>query len=203
MEQYTNRILLRGDLMGLPEYSHENHGRKFYRFFLEVPRLSGAIDTLPVVAELRLLEGLDLSRGERMSVEGQIRSHNHTDCSGRHLMIFAFANTIAMEEGEPINDVSLEGLLCREPTFRRTPLGREICDAMLAVPRAFRRADYLPCILWGRTAQEISRCATRDRVQIQGRLQSRIYTKYQNDVPCERTAYEISALTAAPLTIEP
>ena len=203
MEQYTNRILLRGDLMGLPEYSHENHGRKFYRFFLEVPRLSGAIDTLPVVAELRLLEGLDLSSGERMSVEGQIRSHNHTDCSGRHLMIFAFANTIAMEEGEPINDVSLEGLLCREPTFRRTPLGREICDAMLAVPRAFRRADYLPCILWGRTAQEISRCATRDRITIQGRLQSRIYTKYQNDVPCERTAYEISALTAAPLTIEP
>ena len=138
-----------------------------------------------------------------MSVEGQIRSHNHTDGSGRHLMIFAFANSIRMEQGEPINDVSLEGLLCREPTFRRTPLGREICDAMLAVPRAFRRADYLPCILWGRTAQEISRCATRDRVQIQGRLQSRIYTKYQNDVPCERTAYEISALTAAPLTIEP
>ena len=203
MEQYTNRILLRGDLMGLPEYSHENHGRKFYRFFLEVPRLSGAIDTLPVVAELALLEGLDLSQGERMSVEGQIRSHNHTDGSGRHLMIFAFANSIRMEQGEPINDVSLEGLLCREPTFRRTPLGREICDAMLAVPRAFRRADYLPCILWGRTAQEISRCAIRDRITIQGRLQSRIYTKYQNNVPCERTAYEISALTAAPLTIEP
>ena len=202
MEQYTNRILLRGDLLGLPEYSHENHGRKFYRFFLEVPRLSGAIDTLPVVAELRLLEGLDLSGGERMSVEGQIRSHNHTDDTGRHLMIFVFANSLVMEPGEPINDVSLEGLLCREPTFRRTPLGREICDAMLAVPRAFRRADYLPCILWGRTAQEISRCATRDRVSIQGRLQSRIYTKYQNDIPTERTAYEISALTAAQIPEE-
>ena len=196
MEQYTNRILLRGDLLAMPEFSHENHGRKFYRFFLEVPRLSGAIDTLPVVAELSLLEGLDLIHGERMAVEGQIRSHNHTDETGRHLMIFAFANGVAMEEGEPINDVSLEGLLCREPTFRRTPLGREICDAMLAVPRAFRRADYLPCILWGRTAQEISRCSTRDRITIQGRLQSRIYTKYCNDVPTERTAYEISALTA-------
>ena len=197
MEQYTNRIELRGDLLGLPEYSHENHGRKFYRFFLEVARLSGAIDTLPVVAELALLEGLDLSRGERMTVDGQIRSHNHTDETGRHLMIFAFANSIVMEDGEPINDVSLEGLLCREPTFRRTPLGREICDAMLAVPRAFRRADYLPCILWGRTAQEISRCTTRDRVSIHGRLQSRVYTKYQNDIPTERTAYEISALTAS------
>ncbi|MBQ4550838.1 MAG: single-stranded DNA-binding protein [Oscillospiraceae bacterium] len=199
MEQFTNRIVLRGDLLGLPEFSHENHGRKFYRLFLEVPRLSGAIDTLPVVAELSLLEGLDLIHGERMTVEGQIRSHNHTDETGRHLMIFVFANGVAMEEGEPINDVSLEGLLCREPTFRRTPLGREICDAMLAVPRAFRRADYLPCILWGRTAQEISRCAIRDRISVRGRLQSRIYTKYQNDVPTERTAYEISALTAAPV----
>ncbi|MBQ7099558.1 MAG: single-stranded DNA-binding protein [Oscillospiraceae bacterium] len=199
MEQFTNRIVLRGDLLGLPEFSHENHGRKFYRFFLEVPRLSGAIDTLPVVAELSLLEGLDLIHGERMTVEGQIRSHNHTDETGRHLMIFVFANSIAMDDGEPINDVTVEGLLCREPTFRRTPLGREICDAMLAVPRAFRRADYLPCILWGRTAQEISRCAIRDRISIRGRLQSRIYTKYQNDVPTERTAYEISALTAAPV----
>ena len=197
MEQFTNRILLRGDLVALPEYSHENHGRKFYRFFLEVPRLSGAIDTLPIVAQLELLEALDLIRGQRMTVEGQIRSHNHSDENGRHLMIFVFAASLTMEDGEPINDVSIEGLLCREPTFRRTPLGREICDAMLAVPRAFRRADYLPCILWGRTAQEISRCTTRDRVSIQGRLQSRIYTKYQNDVPTERTAYEISALTAS------
>lgn len=203
MEQFTNRIELRGDLLGMPEYSHENHGRKFYRFFLEVPRLSGAVDTLPVVAELTLLEGLDLLQGERLTVQGQIRSHNHTDESGRHLMIFAFASSIVPEAGEPVNDVTVEGLLCRQPTFRRTPLGREICDAMLAVPRAFRRADYLPCILWGRTAQEISRCATRDRITIQGRLQSRIYTKYHNDVPCERTAYEISALTAAPLTTEP
>lgn len=197
MEQFTNRILLRGDLLGLPEYSHENHGRKFYRFFLEVPRLSGAIDTLPVVSELRHLEGLDLIRGQQMTIEGQIRSHNHTDETGRHLMIFVFANTLTMEDGDPINDVTVDGLLCREPTFRRTPLGREICDAMLAVPRAFRRADYLPCILWGRTAQEVSRCRTRDRVTIQGRLQSRIYTKYQNDIPTERTAYEISALTAS------
>ena len=196
MEQHENRIILRGDLLGLPEYSHENHGRKFYRFFLEVPRLSGAVDTLPVVAELSLLEELELLQGRRMTVEGQIRSHNHTDDRGRHLMIFVFACTLRMEDGEPINDVTLRGCLCREPTFRRTPLGREICDAMLAVPRAFRRADYLPCILWGRTAQEISRCHTRDRIELCGRLQSRVYTKYQDDVPIERTAYEVSALTA-------
>jgi len=90
----------------------------------------------------------------------------------------------------------LEGPLCREPTFRRTPLGREICDVMLAVPRAFHRADYLPCILWGRTAQEVSACHTRDCIRIYGRLQSRIYTKLTEDGPQQRTAYEISALSA-------
>ena len=90
----------------------------------------------------------------------------------------------------------LEGFLCREPIYRRTPLGREICDVMLAVPRAFQRADYLPCILWGRTAQEASRCHTRDKIGITGRLQSRVYTKLTEEGAEERTAYEISALTA-------
>ena len=199
MEQHENQIILRGDLLGLPEHSHENHGKDFCRFLLEVPRLSGAVDTLPIVARQELLDTLTLYPGIRLTVRGQIRSHNHTNESGRHLMIFVFACDICPEDGEPINEVNITGLLCREPTFRRTPLGREICDAMLAVPRAFRRADYLPCILWGRTAQEISRCTVRDLVSIHGRLQSRIYTKYLNDVPFERTAYEISALTASAL----
>ena len=196
MEQYENNIFLRGDLVGLPEFSHENHGKRFCRFFLEVQRLSGAVDTLPVVAREELVRELALYPGLRLGVRGQVRSHNHTDERGRHLMIFAFACEVTPEEGEPVNEVNISGLLCREPTFRRTPLGREICDAMLAVPRAFRRADYLPCILWGRTAQEISRCATRDSITIHGRLQSRVYTKYIDDQYVERTAYEISALTA-------
>ncbi|MBP3660393.1 MAG: single-stranded DNA-binding protein [Oscillospiraceae bacterium] len=196
MEQHENQIILRGDLLGLPEFSHENHGRRFCRFLLEIPRLSGAVDTLPVIAGQERLSELPLSPGRRLTVRGQIRSHNQTDATGRHLMIFVFASELFPEDGEPVNEAAVSGLLCREPTFRRTPLGREICDAMLAVPRAFRRADYLPCILWGRTAQEISRCHTRDRIEIQGRLQSRIYTKYVGDVPVERTAYELSALTA-------
>ena len=200
MEQHENLIVLRGDLVELPEFSHENHGKRFCRFSLEVERLSGAVDTLPVVASEGLMNNLDLFPGVRLTVRGQVRSHNHTDETGRHLMIFVFAGDIRAEEGEPMNDVTLRGLLCREPTFRRTPLGREICDAMLAVTRAFRRADYLPCILWGRTAQEISRCSVRDTIEIHGRLQSRIYTKYLNDTPVERTAYEVSALTASAVT---
>ena len=196
MEQNINQITLRGSLCGLPEFSHENHGRRFFRFFLEVPRLSGAVDTLPVIAEEAVLDAMDLSAGEMLTVTGQIRSHNERIGGRRRLLIFVFAGSILCEDGEPINECILEGPICREPVYRRTPLGREICDVMLAVPRAFRRADYLPCILWGRTAQLASSCRTRDRLQICGRLQSRIYTKLTETGSEERTAYEISALTA-------
>ena len=196
MEHTTNIITLRGELAGLPEFSHENHGRKFFRFTLNVPRLSGAVDTLPVVAEERLLNEMDLSGGCMIAVTGQIRSHNIRTEGARRLLIFVFAAIVTVEDGDPVNDVMLEGPLCREPTYRRTPLGREICDVMLAVPRAFRRADYLPCILWGRTAQEISACHTRDRIRICGRLQSRSYTKLTDEGSVERVAYEISALNA-------
>lgn len=196
MEHTTNSITVRGSLLELPEFSHENHGRKFYRFTLEVPRLSGAVDLLPVIAQEQLVDELDPCAGSMLTVCGQIRSHNQRSDGVRHLLIFIFASSICVEDGEPINDVIVEGPLCREPTFRRTPLGREICDAMLAVPRAFRRADYLPCILWGRTAQEISSCHTSDIIRVYGRLQSRVYTKLTPDGAQERTAYEISALSA-------
>ena len=176
MEHNANQITLRGNLSAPPTFSHENHGKQFYRFFLEVPRLSGVADTL--------------------TVTGQIRSHNVRTDGRRHLMIFVFASALTCEDGEALNDAVLEGFLCREPIYRRTPLGREICDVMLAVPRAFQRADYLPCILWGRTAQEASRCHTRDKIGITGRLQSRVYTKLTEEGAEERTAYEISALTA-------
>ncbi len=196
MEQTTNSITLRGSLQSLPQFSHENHGRKFYRFLLEVPRLSGAIDLLPIIAEEQIIMEIDPFAGEMLTVTGQIRSHNLRKDGSRHLLIFVFAATITTEDGEPINDVILEGPLCREPTYRRTPLGREICDVMLAVPRAFHRADYLPCILWGRTALEVSACHTRDCIRICGRLQSRTYTKLTEAGAEERTAYEISALSA-------
>ena len=196
MEYSVNNITLRGTLAGLPEFSHENHGRQFYRFLLEVPRLSRAVDLLPVIAEKPLVDAIDPSGGTMLTVHGQIRSHNHRSDGVRHLLIFVFATAIVAEDGDPINEVELEGPLCREPNFRRTPLGREICDVMLAVPRGFRRADYLPCILWGRTAQEVAACHIRDRIHICGRLQSRVYTKLTENGQEERTAYEISALTA-------
>ena len=196
MEHITNLISLRGMLKDLPKFSHENHGRGFYRFFLEVPRLSGAVDTLPIIVDSQLLQKIDPSAGDMIFVKGQIRSHNQREEGIRRLLIYVFALEICVEDGEPENKVVLEGPLCREPTYRHTPLGREICDVMLAIPRAFHRADYLPCILWGRIAQEISSCHTRDVIAVEGRLQSRVYTKLTEEGPKERTAYEISALTA-------
>ena len=201
MEHTNNIITLRGQLVGLPEFSHENHGKQFYRFELDVPRLSGAVDTLPVIAEASTLADLDPCGGDMIAVTGQIRSHNLRTEGVRRLLVFGFASTVTAEEGEPVNHVLLEGPLCREPTYRRTPLGREICDVMLAVPRSFRRADYLPCILWGRTAQEVSQCHTRDRIRICGRLQSRCYTKITEEGSVERVAYEISALSAEIISV--
>ena len=197
MEHSVNQVTLRGSLASLPQFSHENHQRRFFRFLLDVPRLSGVSDTLPIIAEEGLLNAADLSSGEMITVTGQIRSHKVRSDGRRHLLIFVFAGNILCEDGEPLNDVVLEGPICREPTFRRTPLGREICDVMLAVPRAFKRADYSPCILSGRTAAEISQCKPKDVIRICGRMQSRVYTKVLGEAVEERTAYEISALTAA------
>ena len=196
MEHICNTVTLRGSLQALPQLSHENHGKRFYRFCLEVPRLSGAVDILPVIAEETILNTIDPTAGEMITVVGQIRSHNNREAGIRRLLIFVYAGALIVEDGPPINDVTLCGPLCKEPVYRRTPLGREICDVMLAVPRAFHRADYLPCILWGRTAREVANCHVRDQITVCGRLQSRLYTKLTDEGPIERTAYEISALTA-------
>lgn len=196
MEHICNTVTLRGSLQALPQLSHENHGKRFFRFCLEVPRLSGAVDTLPVIVEESILNSIDPTAGEMVTVVGQVRSHNSREDGTRRLLIFVYAGSLMVEDGPPVNEVTICGPLCKEPVYRRTPLGREICDVMLAVPRAFHRADYLPCILWGRTAREIAECHVRDHITIYGRLQSRIYTKLKEDGPEERTAYEVSALTA-------
>lgn len=196
MDNTANQIELCGRLGTLPEYSHENHGRTFYRFALEVERLSGTIDTLPVLADEQILNEVDLSGGEMLRVEGQIRSFNSRSLTGRKLMISVLAQSVVCCDAEPENLATLQGTICREPTYRRTPLGREICDVMLAVNRHYRRSDYLPCILWGRTAQEICCKPVGTVLEIVGRLQSREYIKMLESGSEVRVAYEISALSA-------
>ena len=202
MEHTSNRIVLRGTLASLPAFSHENHGRRFYRFALEVPRLSGTADVLQVVAAEPLLEETELNGGSMVSVTGQIRSFNSRQESGRKLIISVYAEQLELCDGEPVNQAELTGTVCKPPIYRRTPLGREICDVMLAVNRPYRRTDYLPCILWGRSAREAAALGVGARLALTGRLQSREYLKVLDGVSERRTAYEVSAICAGRAEME-
>ena len=196
MEQICNQILLRGELDALPVFSHETHGRRFFTFTLAVERLSGTLDVLNCVAPEELVRSLDPSGGELIELVGQVRSFNNRSGDGRRLVISAYAGQLRSCDGPHANEVTLCGCICRQPVFRRTPLGREICDLMLAVNRPYRRADYLPCILWGQTAQRCAALGVGTRLQLTGRLQSRAYTKQLETGSEQRIAYEISAITA-------
>lgn len=204
-EQQTmnNHILLCGEMDSMPAFSHENHGRRFCRFMLTVRRLSGTADRIPVLADWDQLEEADVCPGERIAVEGQIRSYNQKSEDGRHLIVSVYASVLESSAEAHDNQVSLTGRLCRDPIFRCTPLGREICDAMLAVSRPYRRSDYIPCIFWGRTAREIARLSAGAEVALTGRLQSRDYNKRLEDGSLlQRTAYEVSAISAEPLVYD-
>ena len=196
MEHTVNRVQLRGTLVALPVFSHENHARRFYRFALEVERLSGAVDVLPVLAAEDVLNDMELFSGSRIAVTGQIRSFNSRAESGRRLILSVYAESLATSDLPPENDVQLTGAICKTPVYRRTPLGREICDVMLAVSRLYRRSDYIPCILWGRAAQQAALLAPGAVLELEGRMQSRNYTKLLPTGAEQRTAYEVSATQA-------
>ena len=191
-----NMVLLRGELTELPRFSHENHGRSFDRMTLEVERLSGVRDIIHVIADHALLEELDPTAGTMVEVEGQVRSFNNRTGEGRRLIISVYAASILACDGLPENRVYLRGRICREPVYRRTPLGREICDVMLAVERRYGRTDYLPCILWGSLARLAAVQEKGSTLWLWGRLQSRTYVKQLESGSEERMAFEVSAITA-------
>ena len=194
-----NHALLRGVAAAAPEFSHENHGVAYQVFPLTIPRLSGAEDRLNVVASLPQLEAFPIVPGAPVEVIGEVRSFNNRSGAGSRLVITAFARTLApWSEAEPANRLELTGVLCKAPILRRTPLGREICDLMLAVNRKYGRADYLPCIAWGGLAQRCAGLAVGDGVRLEGRLQSRAYQKVVDGAAQERTAYEISVMRLEP-----
>lgn len=196
-EPIINQVRLCGTLDSAPTFSHENHGRRFYRFLLAVERLSGTVDRLPVLADWALLDSTDAAWGEEVLVTGQLRSFNQMTETGRRLILSVYAASLELCYEAPDNRVELTGALCKYPIYRRTPLGREICDGMLAVNRPYHRTDYLPCIFWGRTAREIALCTVGARLHLTGRFQSRPYTKLLPDgTTSERTAYEVSAISA-------
>ena len=196
MEHADNRAVLCGTVAESPVFSHENHGRRFFAFTLDVPRLSGASDLLPVLAAEDVLAAADLRGGETVRVTGQVRSFNNRRPTGRKLVISVYAETVEPCGDPPENSSALTGAICRPPVYRTTPLGREICDVMLAVRRRCRRTDHIPCILWGRTAQETALLPVGTVLELYGRLQSRRYVKVLDDRREERTAYEMSVMEA-------
>ena len=201
MEKTTNSAALCGYLAQKPEFSHENHGRRFDRFLLEIPRLSGACDVLPVLAAEDVLD-VPLGGGA-IQITGQVRSFNSHALTGRKLILSVFADRIAITDEPPKNEIALIGTICKPPILHRTPLGREICDLMLCVVRQYHRTDYIPCIAWGRTAQELGALPAGSLIELKGRMQSRDYRKVLPDGSAEmRVAYEVSALSASPAETE-
>ena len=194
MEEARNIVQLRGEALGEPALSHENHGQRFCRFPLSVRRLSGQADLLPVIATEEQLRGLLPLTGRRLFVEGQLRSFNNKSGQGSRLVISVLARVLGPTREEDRNDILLRGVLCKLPVLRRTPLGRCICDMMLAVNRRYGRADYLPCIAWGQVALEAGARTVGCRLGLEGRVQSREYTKVLEDRTEVRTAFEVSIM---------
>ena len=188
-----NEVLLEGRVLGEPEWSHENHGTQFYRVYLQVPRLSGQTDLLPVLLPGGL--AAQAAVGRLLRVRGQLRSFNNRSGVGSRLVLTVYAQELQPGLDEPCNQIVLSGALCKPPIFRRTPLGRSICDLMLATPRRYGRADYLPVIAWGQLAVKASRLHVGDPLALEGRVQSRTYHKVtESGETEERTAYEVSMM---------
>ena len=167
MELNYNRVELRGVAEDAPLLSHVNHGCAFYRFTLSVLRLSGQADKLPVIVSRPRLLLTPVSPGDGVHITGQLRSFNNKSGQGSRLVISTFAQTLTHDAGEPLNRIFLSGVLCKQPALRRTPLGREICDMILAVNRRYGRADYLPCRVRVRrvplvSGGDCSRCRVSD-----------------------------------------
>ena len=189
-----NRALLLGKMDQTPQLSHESRGVRYYTFPIAVPRLSGVEDRLNIMAPAPLLTGIPQQPGILLQAAGEVRSFNNRSGVGSKLVISFFAKSLAPASGPPANELVLAGTLCKPPILRRTPLGREICDLMLAVNRRYGRADYLPCIAWGSLAVKCGSLPVGQAIRLEGRLQSREYTKLSEDGPQSRTAYEISVM---------
>ena len=195
--QTNNKILLRGRLSAPPAPSHVNHGVEYFLLPLSARRPSGAEDHLNVIAAKEQLSGLSLKEGSPLTVRGEVRTFNNRSGVGSRLVVSVFARELTQEEGEDENVLALSGVLCKPPALRATPLGRTICDMILAINRRYGRADYLPCIAWGSLAYHCGSMKVGDRLALEGRLQSRVYTKEIDGQMQERTAFEVSVMSLA------
>lgn len=190
----NNQVALVGEVVSGFQFSHELFGEGFYTFELAVERTSSYVDYLPVMISERLVDVKADLRGTLLYVSGSYRSFNLHQENRTKLVLTVFATEIEPNvDYETTNNIFLKGHICKEPIYRKTPLGREITDILLAVNREYGKSDYIPCVLWGRTARFASTFDVGTEVKLQGRVQSREYQKKISDTEFEtRVAYEVS-----------
>jgi len=196
---FENNVVKMGGVVASElELSHEIYGEKFYRFYIEIDRLSGQKDRLPVIISERLIDVDDFNIGKVIFIEGQYRSYNKMDENSRsRLILSVFVKDISLfevnENVKTVNELTIIGTVCKQPIYRKTPLGRDIADILLAVNRSYNKSDYIPCIIWGRNAKYCEHLETGTTVKVVGRIQSREYDKKHEDGTVEkRVAYEVS-----------
>ena len=192
-----NTARLCGVIAAAPTFSHSGRGESFYTFPLEAARLSGATDKINIIVRDELMENVELREAEKICVIGELRSFNNKSGEGAKLVITVFAKELYLCDDDDLNEVHLIGTLCKKPNLRMTPMGRDICDLMLAVNRRYGRSDYLPCITWGLKAREAAEWGTGTMVTLEGRIQSRNYIKIVGGDPVEKTAFEVSVTDIA------
>ncbi len=193
----NNQVTIMGEIVSEFTFSHEVFGEGFYMVDVSVRRLSNSGDTIPVMISERLIDVNEDYTGEFLMVSGQFRSYNRHDEQKNRLVLSVFAREVSFIEeeldGAKTNSILLDGYICKLPIYRKTPLGREIADLLLAVNRPYGKSDYIPCICWGRNARFASAFEVGEHVQILGRIQSREYVKKLSETETEkRTAYEVS-----------
>ena len=193
----NNQASLSGKIISPFRFSHEVFGEGFYLFDLSVGRLSDSYDIIPVMASERLLDIHTDQIGKYAEINGQFRSYNYHTENKNRLLLSVFAREVTLSDEEPAslkpNSIFLDGYVCKKPVYRKTPLGREIADVLLAVNRPYGKSDYIPCICWGRNARFADSFSVGGHVQLWGRIQSREYQKKLSDTETEqRIAYEVS-----------
>lgn len=192
----NNFVEIGGIVIDEPKFSHELFDEKFYKLNVESKRLSTSQDVLPVIISERLLDISSLTIGKMVHVIGQFRSYNKQEEQRSKLVLSIFAKEIEIIENDEIltlNNADLVGYICKKPIYRKTPLGREIADVLIAVNRSYKKSDYIPCILWGRNAKFCEKLQVGTMVRLSGRIQSRNYEKkLENGEVLEKTAYEVS-----------
>ena len=191
----NNIVTLIGKIVSDYTFSHEMYGESFYTFKIETCRLSETSDILPITISERLIDKNLFKIGAIIEINGQIRSYNNIIDNKNHLVLTTFVRDINfnLDLNKNPNQVSLNGYVCKQPIYRKTPFGREIADVLLAVNRSYNKSDYIPCIIWGRNAKFAGGLEVGDNIKICGRMQSRNYQKkLDNGEILEKTAYEIS-----------